>query len=86
MSRFRAVVAEQGTGIIRNARDPGQRVRRGQQTEKSMLFKDELSAMKYKDMVLAKYPELEVHVHDETWADVSTRFYLQNGQPVAEKL
>lgn len=85
MNRYRVIIAELATGIVRRADAPEQRWLSGQRGgEESRLFEKEEEAMLFKDEVLRQFEELEIVVRPAGAAAGGLRFYTKDGRQVVE--
>jgi hypothetical protein len=83
MSRYRAVVAELSTGIVRRPDAPTIRFQRGS-GEESRTFESEEGALRFKDEILKQHSDLEVVVLSDEQKSAAQRFFIQDGQMICE--
>ena len=84
MSRYRAIIAEVATGIVRRADLPGVRFRDNMPGESSLIFESEHLALQFKDEVLRQFADLEVTVRLEEAIVGGVRYFWQDSSIVGE--
>ena len=86
MNRYRAIVAEVATGIVRRADSPEICFRRDTPGDDSRTFETEDLALQFKDEVLRQFTDLEVTVRPEVDTAGGIRFYWKDGSIIGEAL
>jgi hypothetical protein len=86
MSRFRVIIAEVATGVVRRADAPSIRCFDGQAGLPSRVFEREDEALRFKDDVLVQLSDVEVVVRPEEVSTGGDRFFRKNGIVVSERL
>ena len=84
MSRYRAIIAEVATGIVRRADSPEMRFRDDLPGHDSRTFESEHLALQFKDEVLGQFTDLEVTVRPEEATVGGVRYFWQDGRIVGE--
>ena len=84
MSRYEVSAYELATGIVRDVESPETRYIQGRGGEPSRLFDNEVEALRLKDEILGRFPDLEVVVRAEAMASGGVRFFLEADRVVRE--